>query len=353
MNLDDLKQIAELDKENMLDLLMRFPKQCEDALFIGEHTKIKDAYKRSYSHIVFIGVGGSAIGGDIVKDYVDGEIGTPIFVNRDYKVPAFVNKNTLIFASSYSGNTEETLSAYADARKKGAKIIAITSDGRLKDLALRNRDMLIKIPKGYPPRCALGYSVIPATVALSKLGLIKDKKREIKAAVQLLDNLGRKKLAPSVREKANMSKGLARRLYNRFAAIYSSNEMGSVATRWREQFGENSKTLSSTHVFPEMNHNEITGWVYPKGLLKGFTAIMLKDKGDHPRLKKRISITASILKRAKFTVLEVESQGKALFERMLSLIYIGDFVSFYLAILNRVDPTPVERIVYLKKQLVK
>jgi len=353
MDLGSPRQIARIDKKNMLDLLISFPKQCEDALFVGEHTWIKPAYKRNYSHIIFTGLGGSAIGADIIKNYVGGEISTPIFINRNYTLPKFTNRNSLIFAVSYSGATEESLSAYAEAKKKNAKVAVVTSGGKLKALALQNQDLLVQIPKGYPPRCALGYSFIPALVILAKLGLIEDKSQKIKNAVQLLDKLQKRRIAPGVIGRANVAKDIARRIYNRFPVIYASDETASIATRWRGQLAENAKTLSSTQVFPEMNHNEIVGWMNPRALLAGFTAIILKDKGDHTRVKKRMRITAKILRKEKFDVLEIESQGRTLLERMLSLIYIGDFVSFYLAILNRIDPTPVERITYLKKQLGK
>ena len=353
MDLDNIKHIAKLDRESMRDLLVSFPRQCTDALFIAEHSTVKEVYRRKYANIVFTGLGGSAIGADIVKDYIGGEVGVPIIVNRDYTVPEFVNNSSLVFAVSYSGNTEETLSAYADARKKRAKIIVITSGGRLKELASKNRDALALAPKGYPPRCALGYSLIPALVMLSGCGLIKEKNHEIKKAAQFLDVLQKKKLAPRVSEGANIAKNVARIAYNRFPVVYSSDRIASVATRWRGQFAENAKTLSSTHLLPEMNHNEIVGWAHPKRLLGAFLAIMLRDKGDHTRVRKRMDITTDILKKNGFTVLEIESRGNTLLERILSLVYIGDFTSFYLSILNKVNPTPVDRITYLKKQLSK
>ena len=353
MNLDNLKNISKLDREKMLDLLVSFPRQCEDALFIGGRFNVTASYKKSYSNIVFTGLGGSAIGADIIKGYLGNEIDAPIFVNRNYTIPGFVNRNTLLFAISYSGNTEETLSAYAHAKKAGAKIVVVTSGGKLQKLALKNKDALIVIPKGYPPRCALGYSFIPAVAALSKIGLVKNKKDEIKKAACFLENLRKRHLDPGVKGKANISKNIAKKIHGRFPVIYASSQMLCIATRWRGEFAENSKTLSSVHVFPEMNHNEIVGWVNPRDVLNGFTAIILKDKLDLPRIKKRMSITASILKKEEFHVLEIESKGKTLLERMLSLIYIGDFTSFYLAILNKIDPTPVKRISYLKKPMAK
>ena len=353
MKLDDLKKLSKLDKENMLDLLVSFPSQCEDAFFIGEQTEIKSSYKKSYSQIVFTGLGGSAIGADIIKGYLGDEINIPIFVNRNYTLPQFVDKNSLVFAVSYSGNTEETLSAYAEAENRSAKIIVLTSGGKLEALGLKNDNILAVIPKGYPPRCALGYSFIIAIAVMSKLGLIRNKKAEIKKAASFLDNMQKKKLAPQIKGRFNIAKDIAKKINKKFPLVYASARLESVATRWRGQFAENSKTLSSSHVFPEMNHNEIVGWANPKTILKDFIAIILKDKGDHPRIKRRMEITSSILKREKFHVLEIESKGTSFLERMLSLIYIGDFVSFYLAILTKINPTPVDRITYLKRQLAK
>jgi len=351
MSLDNLDAISKLDKESMLDLLTGFPKQCEDALFIGENTRVKPSYKKVYSNIVFAGLGGSAIGADILNTYIGDEISIPIIVNRNYTLPNFVSSNSLVFVVSYSGNTEETLSAYSEAKKRNANTVVITSGGKLKELAFKNQDMLALIPKGYPPRCALGYSFIPSILMLSKLDLVKNKKDEIKQATKFLESLQKNSLAPKISGKKNISKEIAKKIYKKIPVIYASSKLGSVATRWRGQFAENAKALSSAHVFPEMNHNEIVGWVHPKKLLMDFVAITLKDKSDHERIKKRMVITNSILKKENFKTLEIESQGKNFLERVLSLVYIGDFASFYLTMLYKIDPTPVERITYLKKQL--
>jgi len=353
MKLNSLQVISNVDKEKMLYLIVSFPRQCQDALAIGESARFQKGYKRKYSNIIFTGLGGSAIGADVVKGYVGNEIDIPIYVNRDYSLPSFASKDSLIFAVSYSGNTEETLSAYGEALKIGANIIVITSGGKLRDLAIRKKNTLVTIPQGYPPRCALGYSFIPAVILLSKLGMIKSKRSEIRKTAQFLENLLKKKIGVSIRGRQNISKSIANRLRKKYALIYASDNMVSVATRWRGQLAENAKTLSSSHVFPEMNHNEIVGWMHPKKLIKDFVAIILRDKDDHTRIKKRMDITASILKKHKYEVVEVESQGSTRLERILSLIYIGDFVSFYLSILNGTDPTPVDRITYLKKQLAK
>ena len=188
---------------------------------------------------------------------------------------------------------------------------------------------------------------------MTKLGILKSKKQEILSAIALLDRLQDKKLSSKVKGKKNIALEIATKIYKKFPVIYASNKLSSIATRWRGQIAENSKTLSSTHVFPEMNHNEIVGWVNPRNLLNNCVAIILRDKSDHSRIKRRMDITASILKKERFKVITLEGSGKNLLDRMLTLIYIGDFASFYLSILNGIDPTPVKRITYLKGQLTR
>lgn len=337
-----------IDKENILRFLMSFPEQCHEALGIGEGIKIDKVYKKKYSNIIFAGLGGSAIGADLIKNFIENEIKIPISVNRNYTLPNFVNKDSLVFIVSYSGNTEETLSSYKDALKRGGKIIVITSGGKLETLAIKNKHILISIPKGYPPRCALGYSFIPALISLCKLGLIKDKRKEIQKASNFLKSIS-KKLNPNM--KNNIAKKIAERIKGKIPVIYASENLSSVATRWRGQFEENSKNLASSAIFPEMNHNEIVGWENPKKPLRNVIALILSDKGEHPRIKKRMDITESLLSKEKFNILRIEAIGNSLLERILYLIYLGDFVSLYLALMNGVDPAPVKRIDTLKKMM--
>ena len=278
----------------------------------------------------------------------------PIFVNRNYSLPNFVGKDSLVIASSYSGDTEETLSAYKDARSRGARVVAITSGGKLKKLAIDDRFPVLSIPGGLPPRCALGLSSFTFLSVLMKLGLVKDKKSQIDRTIKTLQNLKDENIGRLVPEKKNQAKLIARKLYLKYPVIYAGQDhIDAVATRWRGQLAENSKTISSHHLIPEMNHNEIVGWKNPAKILKNFIVVMLKDSGDHLRISKRMKITRKMIESLNVKTIEVESVGKELLERIFSLVYIGDFVSFYLAILNREDPTPVEKIKYLKKELAK
>lgn len=347
------EEIAKLDKSNMLDLLLNFPKQLKDAKEIGEGVKL--AGKMEFSKIVFTGLGGSAIGADLIRSFVSGECKVPIFVNRDYTLPEFVDKDTLLIVSSYSGNTEETLSAYKEGLKKKARIIAITTNGKLKEMAQKDGFPFISIPAGLPPRCALGYSSIPIIVLLSKLGVISDKSADIEAASALMAGFRDDVLSPGVGEEKNIAKKIARSLLNKYAILYGANQhIDVVLTRWRGQLAENSKALSATHVFPEMNHNEIVGWRNPANLMKDLVVIMIRDSGDHTRTAKRMDISKTIIQKTGAEIIEVSSKSdEGLLERIFLLIYMGDFVSLYLAILNGVDPTPVDSVTYLKNELAK
>ncbi len=345
--------IKKLDKSDMLGLLLDFPLQCRAAQDLAAKANILFA-QRDFRKIVFAGLGGSAIGADLVRSYLYFESKLPIQVVREYDLPAYVDSSTLVFIVSYSGNTEETLSAYHQAREKRASIIAVSCGGALRDNCRRDNVTFIEIPAGLPPRCSLGYlSIIPLCV-LARLGLSKDVAVSIDRTITVLEDLKRNKLNPAIGLRDNVAKYVARKLFNKFAVIYSGSiHFDVVATRFRGQLNENSKSLASTHVFPEMNHNEIMGWEHPQKLFRNFLVIMLRDRGLHPRVNRRMDITREILSKEGVNVVEIYSQGEGLLARMFSLIYIGDFVSLYLAVLYGIDPTPVERVTYLKKKLAE
>ncbi len=348
-----MEGIKRLDKSDMLKLILEFPQQLKAAKSIGDKIDFAEGLKGKFNKIVFSGLGGSAIGADLVKGYVCGECKFPIIVNRDYTLPAFVDKETLLIISSYSGNTEETLSAYQEGKKRGAKIVAITSNGKVKEEAAANGHPFIIIPKGLPPRCALGYSSIPMIVLFSKLGLISDKMSEIEEASKVLASL-KEDLTPEAGDDKNIAKRVAKKIHDKYSIIYAAGEHFDVtATRWRGQLAENSKALSSHHLFPEMNHNEIVGWANPKGLMNKLAVLILRDAKDHPRVKMRMEISKKIIEPTGAEIIEINSKGKGLLARIFSLIYVGDFVSLYLAILNNIDPTPVESVMYLKNELAK
>lgn len=351
--LNDINKIKKLDKNNMLGLLLGLDEQCRRAKDIGRGFEPEGISGSGIRNIVFTGLGGSAIGADLIRSFTAEEIKVPIIVNRDYTLPNFVDKNTLLFASSYSGDTEETLSAYKDAREKNARIIGISSDGKLKEMTKKDGVPFIKIPAGIPPRCALGYSFIPPLITLGKLDLIGNKEKEIDEAIDVLEVLKGELGIESPVDK-NIAKEIASMLERKFPVIYGASLHIDVAvTRMRGELAENSKHLASSHVFPEMNHNEIVGWDFPDKFMSEFVVIFLRDGKDHKRVAKRMDITEDILRKKGVSIVEIHSRGKGILSRIMSLIFTGDMISFYLAVLHGIDPTPVERVTYLKKELAE
>jgi glucose/mannose-6-phosphate isomerase len=345
------ERIKYFDREDMLEKLLDFPFQIKDAKRIGENFSLP--LYRDFKNVLFCGLGGSAIGGDLVRSYLYLKSNIPVFVNRDYFLPFFVDKETLVFISSYSGNTEETISSYKEAKKKKAKIIVISSGGALKDLAKKDRFPYIQIPSGLLPRLAIGYLSIIPLVILDRFFSIGGLDEEIEETFLVLEKL-REELKPETPFSKNQAKKISNSLFNKFLIIYTSSlNFECCATRFRTQIAENSKSLSSVNLFPELDHNEIEGLRNPKSLSKNCVVVILRDEKEHLQIKRRIEITKRIIKRESIEVKEIWSRGKGLLARIFSLIYFCDFISFYLAILNKTDPTPVERIEYLKRELAK
>ncbi|MDA8226990.1 MAG: bifunctional phosphoglucose/phosphomannose isomerase [Desulfitobacterium hafniense] len=350
MDLNNTVQIYQNDPGKMLEAVGRFPEQCEEAWAIARQAQVAiDA--KGITSVVVTGLGGSAIGGDLLRVYVADKAELPVLVNRDYILPKFVGSQTLVIATSFSGNTEETISAYRQAVQAGARIIVITGGGKLKDLAVQDGVPVVTVPGGIQPRAATGYLFIPALVILQRLGLIPDVSREIQDLISNLKIL-RGQFKPEQPINENPAKEIAGRLQNRIPVIYGVTGNTEVAaTRWKGQINENSKSAAYWNVFPELNHNEIVGFEFPSGLLKQMAVVILRDQQDHTRVQKRVEITKEIIKQAAGDIIEVNSTGNSSLARTFSLTYTGDYVSVYLAALYGIDPTPVKMIDYLKNKL--
>jgi len=351
--LDDPEKIKKIDARNMYKLIYEFPSQLQHALKITQELALPSFKTDEVKNIIVAGMGGSAIGGDLVRSYLADELELPFYICRNYTLPHFVNKNSLVFVSSYSGNTEETLSAYREAKKIGAKIISVSSNGELLKLSEKNGFPFLKIPPGYPPRAALGYSFVPILVFLERLEFVSEKIKDLEKAIDFLSSR-RKKYAMEKSSEKNKAKNIAGQLFGKIPIIYAGvDHFDAVAYRWKCQICENSKMLCFNNIFPEFNHNELVGWEILSGMEEKIVAIMLKDQKDHPQIKKRIEIVKEIIQKKGVKLIELESEGENLLSRIFSLIQLGDFVSYYLAILNQVDPTPVKLIDYLKTELTK
>jgi len=336
------------DPSNMAELIRAFPGHIDEAVRIGMSQKIsvKTGGVRS---IVVTGLGGSAIGGDLLRCFLADELSVPLIVNRSYELPEFVGSSTLVIVSSYSGNTEETVAAHREALKRKARILAISSDGTTAAMAKRNRDACLTIPAGFPPRAALAYSFFPLLIALWRLGFVAPKTRAIAETVAVLSELSER--YGDVEARANRALEVATTLHGTIPVIYSPSHLEAVNLRWRGQIAENAKQLAYGNVIPEMNHNEIVGWKALPHLLKSFSVVFLADRETHRRVRPRMLYTDEVLRSRAASVSVVESVGRSRLARTFSLVHTGDWVSLYLAILNREDPTPVRVIDALKHRL--
>ncbi|HZK44574.1 MAG TPA: bifunctional phosphoglucose/phosphomannose isomerase [Syntrophomonadaceae bacterium] len=335
--------------EQMMGYLYELPEQFKNSLALD--IDLPEKYQRSYANILVTGLGGSAIGGDILKDYAASKASLPILVNRDYNIPAFVGPDTLFFAVSYSGNTEETLSAYQEAVKKGAVIICITSGGKLAELANQDGNYVIKVPGGLVPRAATGYLFAPLALAVEKLGFISGIGAELEETVEVLQDI-RARINPNLDRAENQAKLIAAQLQGSLPIVWGASGLSETAAlRWKAQLNENAKCMAYYNVFPELNHNEIVGFEMPEEMVANISVIILKDQFDNEKIKKRMTVTTDIIKDKVKNVIEVNSEGKSFLARFYSLTYIGDYASVYLALDYGINPTPVEVIDYLKEQL--
>jgi glucose/mannose-6-phosphate isomerase len=295
-------------------------------------------------------MGGSAIGGELLKDWTRDKVSVPIEVSRDYSLPAYADKKTLVLIASYSGETEESLSAFLDAVKKKCMIYCISSGGSLLEFAEKLSVPCLRIPSGMPPRAALPYLFVPMLMTLEKLNLISNVSESLKEAVKIVEKVsGENALEKAA--KNNFSKMLASNIGETVPVVYGFGIYRSVAQRFKQQFNENSKIPAKWEVFPELNHNEIVGWEESGKLAENFSTIFIRDENESSEIRSRIEATKTLMLSASSKLFEVWSQGKSALAKMLSAICIGDFTSVYLAILRKVDPTPVKTIALLKDRM--
>ena len=346
--LDDLNFVRKHDPSKMWDLTTGFPHQCREALEIASKTDLPGGLSGK-SNIVLAGMGGSAAGGDLLKALLESYSGVPCTVVRDYTIPKFVSDKTLFFACSYSGNTEETMSATELAKQAGANIVCITSGGRLSEFAEENELPIITIPGGQPPRTALGYLFLPAVWVVARLGYIPEP--DFEGAISVLEQC-RDQWAPESPQSKNPTKSLALRLFGRIPIIYGlGGWQGYVAQRWKSQINENAKIMAFAHVFPEMNHNEIVGWTLADRQNAAHWATVILESGtESKKMIARAQITMDII-RDKTEIYTAFARGERMLAQMLSLTYFGDFVSMYLAALYETDPEKIDSIVKLKNAL--
>ena len=341
-----------VDKTGYKKVLLNFHRQAEDGLKLFQDSQPKlDGSK--IKNILYFGMGGSGIVGDLLIDILFDDLTVPMIVVRGYLSPAHCNSETLIVASSYSGNTEETLSALKAASGKGAQVLAITSGGKLADLAEKNKWSLIRVPGDLMPRQALGYLFFPLYHTLGSIKLITNYKEDLRSFIHFLKDLNKKNDYPNT-EGHVLSLELARTIQGKVPVLYSTAPyLRTISRRWQNQIHENGKSLAFANTLPEMNHNEIVGWELEALDLEQFIVIFLENENPHPRINKRIELSKKIIKKRGVQVVDIYTCGECILEKVFSLVVLGDWMSYYLALGYKKDPATIKNIDFLKGELAK
>jgi len=342
MILDDIVGIMEVDRRNLLGVARNFPEQCEEAIRIGKEFS-KNLRMKKPKSVCICGMGGSAITGDILRTWLRDY---DIRVFREYNLPKYVDRDSLVFISSYSGNTEETLSMFRQALRMKYNMIVIASGGKLEKECEEAKIPLVRVPGGMLPRAAFAYLFFPLLVILRKTRFIKEG-ADLGRMVRNLKET-RDELTPDVRTKDNPAKRIAIKLRGKIPLIYGFGKFEGVALRAKAQFNENSKVHSFSDSFPELSHHTIVGWESPKDLSKRFAVIFIRDKDEDKEMRTRTEFTEDAVKNAGGSVIEIHSIYRSDLSRILSIMYTLYFASIYLGILYRKDPSKTELLTDLK-----
>ncbi len=356
MNLDNLKQIKKFDKGRVAESISLLPDQIRQVLGEARLIKIPREYSK-VTQVVVNGMGGSNLGAGIIKAVFSGQIKVPISIVPGYNVPFHVNKNTLYIISSYSGTTEEPLSVYKEVKKRGVKILAITSGSKKSKLAkLMIKDNIpgyIFKPTYNPssqPRLGLGYAIFGLAVILAKAGLFKIKIDEIKDLIAKLEIRDRK-LRPTVPVKNNSAKAIAKKLFARQPIIVGAEFLIGNLRVMRNQLCENSKNFATYLTLPELNHYALESLVNPKSNRKNLIFLFLDSNLYHPRIQKRSRLTKQVIKKNKIKIISYKLKGKTKLMQAFEILQLGTWITYYLAMLNKVNPAKIAWVDWFKKQL--
>ena len=354
VDLDDLDALARIDSEDVLGAVEAFADQCASAWAVGTSASgLPDA--DGVDSVVVLGMGGSGVSGDVVRSVVEPRFLVPFEVIKSYgPLPGWVGRNTLVFAVSYSGSTEETIAALEEAHTRGARVVVISSGGPLAELALRYGFAHLAIPSGLQPRASLGYLTLPILGVLQSMGLVSGFADEVEEAVEVLTKLA-ERCHRSRPTGDNPAKDLANRCFERVPIVYGSHGLtATAAMRFKCDINEYGKVPAFWNAFPELNHNEIVGWTGLTGLSKErFIVILLRDEGEHPRIDLRFEITRRLIEDDAAEVVELHSEGSSPLSRILSLVLVTQLAAIYIGLARGVDPGPVDIIQSLKSELAQ
>ena len=351
IDLDDPGIYSRIDPSDMRERIRELPEQCLRAWKQALGFQLPPEYS-DIDKIIILGMGGSAISGDLLSSLSSFDNGPLVIVNRDYDLPSYIDVKTLVIASSYSGMTEETLSSFTQALSTRAKKLAITTGGRLKEIAEQNSIPVFPIDYVSPPRAALAHSLFPLLAIIQSIGLMEDQSSFVEEAIRVMEEL-QDKIDENRPSSGNKAKQLAVKLNNHLVVTYGAGFLSPVAQRWKTQLNENSKVWAFYEIFPELNHNSVIGYKYPKELAQKIFVVLLRSKHLHSRTLVRYDVTAELLSQANVEYEVIDCLGESILSQMMSLVLYGDWISYYLAILYETDPSPVRSINYLKKRLAE
>ncbi|MBE0645863.1 MAG: bifunctional phosphoglucose/phosphomannose isomerase [Bacteroidetes bacterium] len=344
------QRISLLDTHDIYSVICDYPGQARTGMDVGNALNLSGIDAPGLRNMLVCGMGGSAIGGDVLRVFAEKTARIPIAVNRGYIIPGYVDRHTLVVVMSYSGGTEESLAAYAEARRRKAQCVVVTSGGVLLDQAEADGVPAAIIPGGLAPRCALGYLFFPLLMIAARLDILDLPQSALQGTLAVLEQCTREYADHD--DPGNKAIAIAERLRGRLPVLYGAQlGLDAVLMRWRCQIEENAKMLAYTNVFPEMNHNEIVGWEQNEDLLRRIAVVMLHDRDDLPQIRKRIAVTLDIIRPFAADIIEIYAEEEHPLARIFGLICLGDWVSFYLAMTSGVDPYPIVNIDRLKAAL--
>jgi len=351
MIFDDPAIYPRYDQQNMLWHLQHLADQLSNGWKLGLNQEMPDL--NSFKHIIVVGVGGSAIGADLVQNYVSKQLSIPLNLIRDYEIPAWVSGSSfLVVGSSHSGNTEEVLAALEVAHKRGCTLLGISTGGQLADLAITLNFPLWKYDYQGQPRAAVGYSFSLILALLYRLNVIADPTFELESAIQSMSDL-QKKLDPQIPAVQNPAKRMAGQLIGRAVSVFGAGFLAPVARRWKTQINELAKAWAQSEEIPEANHNLLTGTQNPETLLSQIVALFLRSRFLHPRHQQRLEMTKREFMLQGLGTDFIDAEGDTPLAHLWTSLLLGDYIAYYLAIAYGVDPTPIEILENFKRELAK
>jgi glucose/mannose-6-phosphate isomerase len=349
INVDDPATYTQLDPGDMFGRIAELPDQCRAGWTLGQALDLPDDY-RQVDQVVIVGMGGSAISGAVLAALVAPECRAPVLMIRDYDLPAWVSPATLVIAASHSGNTEETLTAFEQARARGCKLVTIATGGTLAQRAARYAAPLVRYEYNACPRATLGYSLAPMLAVMGKLGLVRDYAPDMEEAVAVM-RAWQAEIAPDAPVARNSAKRLAGQMMGRAVVIWGSSVLAQAARRFKGQLNENAKTWASFEILPEADHNAIEGVQFPEDVLPKLFVLFLTSSLDHPRVQLRCRLSRESLMTAGVNTEALAARGQSALAQVLGVIHYTDYVSGYLALLNNVDPNAMDAITNLKQRM--